>query len=91
KRKETFYIYKVLKQVHPELAISSKATSIMNFINDMLECLVLEASHVAQYNLCSTITSYKMQMAVLLLPSSDLAKHAVSEGTEAVTRYTHRK
>ena len=32
KRKETysFYIYKVLKQVHPDVGISAKAMSIMN-------------------------------------------------------------
>ena len=32
KRKETYaiYIYKVLKQVHPDTGISSKAMSIMN-------------------------------------------------------------
>ena len=32
------YIYKVLKQVHPDTGISSKAMSIMNsFINDIFE------------------------------------------------------
>ena len=38
KRKETYaiYIYKVLKQVHPDTGISSKAMSIMNsFVNDI--------------------------------------------------------
>ena len=40
KRKETYsiYIYKVLKQVHPDTGISSKAMSIMNsFVNDIFE------------------------------------------------------
>merc|ERR1712110_1058729 len=39
KRKESYaiYIYKVLKQVHPDTGISSKAMSIMNsFVNDLL-------------------------------------------------------
>ncbi len=32
------YIYKVLKQVHPDTGISSKAMSILNsFINDIFE------------------------------------------------------
>ncbi|XP_009705249.1 PREDICTED: histone H2B, gonadal-like, partial [Cariama cristata] len=38
KRRETYsvYIYKVLKQVHPDTGISSKAMSIMNsFVNDI--------------------------------------------------------
>ncbi|CAH2021922.1 unnamed protein product [Acanthoscelides obtectus] len=37
RRKESYaiYIYKVLKQVHPDTGISSKAMSIMNsFVND---------------------------------------------------------
>ena len=38
KTRETYslYIYKVLKQVHPETGISSKAMSILNnFVNDI--------------------------------------------------------
>ena len=38
------YIYKVLKQVHPDTGISSKAMSIMNsFINDAFERIAVEA------------------------------------------------
>ncbi|NXF11387.1 H2B3 protein, partial [Smithornis capensis] len=94
KRKETFsvYIYKVLKQVHPDLAISSKAMSIMNsFVNDMFERLASEASCLAQYNHHATITSREVQTAVRLLLPGELAKHAVSEGTKAVTKYTSSK
>ena len=39
------YIYKVLKQVHPDTGISSKAMSIMNsFINDIFEKIASEAA-----------------------------------------------
>lgn len=42
-------------QVHPDLAISSKAMSIMNsFVNDMLERLAAEASRLAQYGRLAT-------------------------------------
>ncbi|NXW94296.1 H2B protein, partial [Alopecoenas beccarii] len=91
KRKETYslYIYKVLKQVHPDIGISSKAMSIMNsFINDIFERLALEASQLAQYGQRSTITSREVQTAVRLLLPGELAKHAVSEGTKAVTKFT---
>ena len=45
------YIYKVLKQVHPDTGISSKAMSIMNsFINDIFEKIATEASKLARYN-----------------------------------------
>merc|ERR1712212_235813 len=46
-RKESYaiYIYKVLKQVHPDTGVSSKAMSIMNsFVNDIFERIAAEAS-----------------------------------------------
>merc|ERR1712071_199583 len=94
KRKESYaiYIYKVLKQVHPDTGVSSKAMSIMNsFVNDLLERIAAEASKLAQYNKRSTITSREIQTSVRLLLPGELAKHAVSEGTKAVTKYTSSK
>ncbi|XP_071782637.1 histone H2B type 2-K1 [Centroberyx gerrardi] len=94
KRRETYamYIYKVLKQVHPDTGISSKAMSIMNsFVNDLFERIATEASRLAQYNKRATITSREVQTAVRLLLPGELAKHAVSEGTKAVTKYTSSK
>ncbi|XP_070701071.1 histone H2B type 2-K1 [Enoplosus armatus] len=94
KRRETYamYIYKVLKQVHPDTGISSRAMSIMNsFVNDLFERIATEASRLAQYNKRSTITSREVQTAVRLLLPGELAKHAVSEGTKAVTKYTSSK
>ena len=94
KRKESYaiYIYKVLKQVHPDTGISSKAMSIMNsFVNDLFERIAAEASKLAHYNKRSTISSKEIQTAVRLLLPGELAKHAVSEGTKAVTKYTSGK
>merc|ERR1711931_35083 len=94
KRKESYaiYIYKVLKQVHPDTGVSSKAMSIMNsFVNDLFDRIAAEASKLAHYNKRSTITSREIQTAVRLLLPGELAKHAVSEGTKAVTKYTSSK
>ncbi|KAJ3616705.1 hypothetical protein Zmor_009077 [Zophobas morio] len=94
KRRETYstYIYKVLKQVHPDTGISSKAMNIMNsFVADIFERIANEASKLAQYNKRSTITSREIQTSVRLLLPGELAKHAVSEGTKAVTKYTSNK
>ncbi|KAH6948408.1 hypothetical protein HPB50_024241 [Hyalomma asiaticum] len=94
RRKESFsiYIYKVLKQVHPDTGVSSKAMSIMNsFVNDIFERIAAESSRLAHYNKRSTITSREIQTAVRLLLPGELAKHAVSEGTKAVTKYTSSK
>ncbi|XP_032102488.1 late histone H2B.L4-like, partial [Sapajus apella] len=94
RRKETYsmYIYKVLKQVHPDIGISAKAMSIMNsFVNDVFERLAGEAARLAQYSGRTTLTSQEVQTAVRLLLPGELAKHAVSEGTKAVTKYTSSK
>ena len=91
KRTESYssYIYKVLKQVHPDTGISSKAMSIMNsFINDIFEKIATEASKLARYNKKPTVTSREIQTAVRLILPGELAKHAVSEGTKAVTKFT---
>ncbi|KAF8935035.1 histone H2B [Podila verticillata] len=93
-RSETYssYIYKVLKQVHPDTGISNKAMSILNsFVNDIFERIAGEASKLAAYNKRSTISSREIQTAVRLILPGELAKHAVSEGTKAVTKYTSSK
>ncbi|KRZ11234.1 Histone H2B 3 [Trichinella zimbabwensis] len=87
-RKESFaiYIYKVLKQVHPYTGISNRAMAIMNsFVYDIFDRLAAESSRLAHYNQRNTITSREIQAAVRLLLPGELSKHAVSEGTKAVS------
>ena len=90
-RKETYssYIYKVLKQTHPDTGISQKSMSILNsFVNDIFERIATESSKLAAYNKKSTISAREIQTAVRLILPGELAKHAVSEGTRAVTKYS---
>lgn len=91
KRVESYstYIYKVLKQVHPDTGISKKGMSIMNsFINDIFERIATEAGKLATYNKKATLSSREIQTAVRLMLPGELAKHAVSEGTKAVTKFS---
>merc|ERR1712048_1523728 len=91
KRVESFsvYIYRVLKQVHPETGISKRSMSIMNsFIYDIFEKISTESSKLVRYNKKHTLSSREVQTAVRLLLPGELAKHAVSEGTKAVTKYS---
>ena len=84
------YIYRVLKQVHPEVGVSKKSMSIMNsFVNDIFDKIATESSKLVKYNKRSTLTSREIQTAVRLLLPGELAKHAVSEGTKAVTKFTN--
>ena len=91
KRVESYstYIYKVLKQVHPDTGISKKGMSIMNsFINDIFERIASEAGKLSTYNKKATLSSREIQTAVRLMLPGELAKHAVSEGTKAVTKFS---
>ncbi|THH05887.1 hypothetical protein EW145_g4470 [Phellinidium pouzarii] len=90
-RKETYssYIYKVLKQVHPDTGISNKAMAILNsFVNDIFERIASEASKLASYSKKSTISSREIQTSVRLILPGELAKHAISEGTKSVTKFS---
>ena len=91
RRSESYsiYIYKVLKQVHPDTGISSKGMSIMNsFITDIFDKIANEAGKLVRYNKKGTLSSREIQTAVRLILPGELAKHAVTEGTKAVTKYT---
>ena len=44
------FIYKVLKQVHPDTGISNKAMAILNsFVQDIFERVATEAGRLARY------------------------------------------
>ena len=81
--------YIALLQVHPDTGISSRAISILNsFITDIFEKIATETAQLARYNKKPTVTSREIQTAVRLILPGELAKHAVSEGTKAVTKFT---
>ena len=83
------YIYRVLKQVHPDTGISKKSMCIMNcFMKDVFEKLASEAGKLVRYNKRHTLSSREVQSAVRLCLPGELAKHAVSEGTKAVTKFS---
>lgn len=86
-------LHKVLKQVHPEISISSKAMVIMdNFVIDIFERLAGEASKLCRViSKQRTLSSRDFQTAVRLLFPGELSKHAVSEGTKAVAKYIQSK
>jgi len=61
------YIYKVLKQVHPDTGISKRGVSILNsFISDIFDRLANEAGRLARYTKKSTLSSREIQTAVRL-------------------------
>ena len=86
------YIYRVLKQVHPDTGVSKRAMSVLNsFVSDTFERIASEAGKLVKYNKRKTMTAREVQTAVRLVLPGELAKHAVSEGTKAVTKYQSSK
>ena len=91
RRNETFniYIFKVLKQVHPQIGMSKKAMSIMNsFVNDTFDRIASEAGNLCKYNKKSTMDARAIQTATKLVLPGELAKHAETEGQKAVQKFT---
>ena len=82
----------VLRQVHPKLTISKRSVQILNnLVQDSFEKIAEEAQRLVKRNRRQTLTSREIQTAVRLILPGELAKHAVSEGTKAVTKYTSSK
>lgn len=73
----SYFIYKVLKQVHPEVGVNSKAMSVLNsFVKDIFERIALEASGLTKHSKKITLSSHEIQTAVRLILPGELAKHA---------------
>ncbi len=62
--------------------------AVMNsFVVDVFDRIANEAGRVSSYSKQKTITYREIQTAVRLILPRELAQHAVSEGTKAVTKY----
>lgn len=59
-----------------------------SFVQDLFERIADEAGKLSVYSKSKTLTSREIQTAIRLLLPGELAKHAVSEGTKAVTKYS---
>ncbi|KAL6341814.1 hypothetical protein AAG906_038058 [Vitis piasezkii] len=82
------YVYRVLKQVHPGLGVSSKAMTVLSgFMNDMFERIAEEAAKLSKYTGKTTLSAREIQGAVKLVLPGELQKHAMAEGTKAVSNY----
>ncbi|KAL7573698.1 hypothetical protein ACA910_007740 [Epithemia clementina (nom. ined.)] len=94
KRIESYstYIYRVLKQVHPDMRISQKSMTVMNdFISDVFDRLASQAKELQEHSKRPTLNPRDFEMAVGLALPGELAKHGRSEGTKALTTYTATK
>ncbi|XP_027953186.1 late histone H2B.L4-like [Eumetopias jubatus] len=86
------YFPRVLRQVHEGLSLSQEATSVMDsFVKDIFERIAEEAAPLGRPTKRSTITTREIQTAVRLLLPGEIGKHAMSEATKAIIRFTFRQ
>ena len=62
-----------------------------SFVNDTFDKLASEAGRLCKYNKKHTLDARSVQCSVKLVLPGELAKHAISEGTKAVTKYQNSR
>jgi histone H2B len=83
------YLFKIFRERNPDMIVSSHTMSVMNsLMNDIFERIASEAKILAHISKRSTITHRDIQTAVRLLLPGQLARNAVSEGSQALAKYT---
>lgn len=94
KRKSSYgiYIYRILKEIHPNTDISNKAMRIINrILIDIFKQIATVSSIWCHCNNRSTITSWDILNAVRLSFPGKLAVYAAAEGIRAITKLNSSK
>ena len=87
-----YFVYKVLKQVHPDHGITTRAMQIMDdILVDVFQRIAREAAVLARKNKKPTISSREIQGATKLLFHGTLAEHAAKEGIKAVEKFRQNR
>jgi histone H2A len=86
------YIYKVLKQVHPDTGMSGMALATMvNLVKVTVTKIMLAVNQIIMRGDTKTLSGRDVQSAIMLSLPGELAKHAISESTKASTKYEASK
>ncbi len=82
------YIWKVLKQVHPELQCTNKAMVPLNkYLDAVYKQICDKALELCKESGRQTLTDDDIHEATALVLSGELASYAQAEGRKAVARY----
>lgn len=84
------YIQRIFDQIQPDLeGVKKDAKKVLSaMIYDIYDRLSGEAFRLAKFNTKAILSSREIQTAVRLTLPGELAKHAVSEGTKAVIKFS---
>ncbi|EAN78450.1 histone H2B, putative [Trypanosoma brucei brucei TREU927] len=86
KRTWNVYVSRSLRSINNQMSMTSRTMKIVNsFVNDLFERIAAEAATIVRVNRKRTLGARELQTAVRLVLPADLAKHAMAEGTKAVS------
>ncbi|KAG5486120.1 hypothetical protein LSCM4_06828 [Leishmania orientalis] len=86
KRSWNVYVSRSLKAINSHMSMSGRTMKIVNsFVNDIFERIATEAATIVRCNKKRTLGAREVQTAVRLVLPAELAKHAMAEGTKAVS------
>lgn len=86
KRSWNVYVNRSLKAINSKMSMSSRTMKIVNsFVNDQFERIATEAANLVRINRKRTLGARELQAAVRLVLPAELARHAMSEATKAVS------
>ncbi len=81
------YVFKVLKQVHPQIGITKQGMETVNLILNLALNVIASFAFYRAAECCEkTLVPLAIQNAVQVVLSGELTRHAVSEGTKGVTK-----
>mmetsp|Transcript_35890 Transcript_35890/g.61229 ORF Transcript_35890/g.61229 Transcript_35890/m.61229 type:complete len:135 (-) Transcript_35890:180-584(-) len=83
------YIYRVLKECHPNIGITKKSMGIMNdFVIDMMDKIATEAKNDLSISRKEkTMREWHFNTATKLVLPGELKKHGISEGSKAIATF----
>lgn len=90
KRTWNVYIHRSLKAINSKMGMSGRTMKIVNsFVSDVFDRIASEAATLVRVNKKRTLGARELQTAVRLVLPAELAKHAMAEGTKAVSNAAH--
>nr|CCC94114.1 unnamed protein product [Trypanosoma congolense IL3000]CCC94115.1 putative histone H2B [Trypanosoma congolense IL3000] len=81
------YVSRSLRTINNQMSMTSRTMRIVNsFVSDLFERIASEAASIVRANRKRTLGARELQTAVRLVLPADLAKHAMAEGTRALSK-----
>ena len=86
------YIFKILKQAHPELTISSLCMSTLNsMVLEVYRSLSAEAAQMSRKSRALTLSSQDVESAAKIVFPGEIRQHALQQATKSTDKFLKSK